>query len=80
MLCDICQRHRMVIGGSIFPHKEHHKRTWKSPDGTTQNQIDHIMITKKWRRSIMDVKVKRSADVNNDHMLVMAKVRLKLES
>jgi hypothetical protein len=41
---------QLVIGGSIFPHKCIHKDTWRSPDHVTENQIDHICISQKFRR------------------------------
>jgi hypothetical protein len=34
----------MIIGGTIFTHKNTHKVTWRSPDRVTMNQIDHILI------------------------------------
>ncbi|CAG2233590.1 unnamed protein product [Mytilus edulis] len=52
--------------------------TWVSPNGKVKNQIDHILINKKWRSSLLDVKVKRGADVYSDHHLVIGKIRLKL--
>jgi len=67
-----------IIGGTIFPHKNIHKLTWKSPDGRTINQIDHIIINKKWRRSLLDVKVYRGANVSSDHYTLLAKLKLKL--
>lgn len=42
--------HKLVIGGSVFPHKKAHKLTWVSPDNKTENQIDHICISSKFRR------------------------------
>jgi len=33
-----------IIGGTIFTHKNIHKATWRSLDGTTMNQIDHVLI------------------------------------
>jgi hypothetical protein len=37
----------MIIGGTVFTHKNTHKVTWRSLDGVTMNQIDHIPIKKK---------------------------------
>ena len=39
----------LVITGTIFPHRIGHKLTWTSPDGLTQNQIDHILISRQHR-------------------------------
>lgn len=75
---EMCHNNNLVIGNTIFPHKDIHKLTWKSPDGRTINQIDYITINGKWRRSLRDVRVYRGADINSDHYLVVSKVKLKL--
>ena len=78
LFVEMCAFNCMVIGGSIFPHKRIHKTTWVSPDHITENQIDHICISKRLRRSVQDVRVYRGADVASDHHLVVATLRLKL--
>lgn len=45
----------------------------------TENQIDHLCISKKFRRSLQDVRVRRGADVASDHHLVVARLKLKLK-
>ena len=77
-LVDFCEENDLVIGGTLFMHRDIHKLTWTSPDGRTQSQIDHIIINGKWRHSLLDVRVKRQADVGSDHNLVVAKLKLKL--
>ncbi|VDP58389.1 unnamed protein product, partial [Schistosoma curassoni] len=58
---NLCAFNKLVIGGTIFPHKCIHKATWISPDHTTENQIDHICINKKFRRTMEDVRTRRGA-------------------
>lgn len=44
---EFCQDNDLTIEGTLFIHGEHHKYTWKSPDGVTKNQIDHVAISPK---------------------------------
>ncbi|RUS68515.1 hypothetical protein EGW08_023723 [Elysia chlorotica] len=75
-LPETCTTYNDVIGGTLFQHQDIHKLTWCSPNGRDINQIDHLMIN--GRRSLLDVRMMRGADVGSDHHLVMAKLRLKL--
>ena len=77
-LITFCQENRLVIGGTIFEHKNIHKVTWCSPDGHTENQIDHIIINNRWRVCLQNARARRGADVRSDHVLTIAKVKLKL--
>ena len=47
LFADFCAVNILVIGGTLFPHKTCHKVTWVSPTGDTENQIDHIAISKR---------------------------------
>ena len=69
----------LVITGTIFPHCIGHKQTWTSPDGLTQNQIEHVLISRQHRTSVLDTRAMRGADVASDHHLVRTKLRLKLK-
>lgn len=75
---ELCNHYNMVIGGTLFAHKDIHKVTWFSNDGKTRNQIDHIAISRRWRRSLLDVRVFRGADIYSDHKLLMDTIQLKL--
>jgi hypothetical protein len=59
----------------IFPHQNIHKYTWTSPDGKNYNQIDLILIDRRWHSSILDVRPVRRGDCDTFHYLVVAKVR-----
>jgi len=62
----------------MFPHQNIHKYTWTSPDEKTHDQIDHILIDRRWHSSILDVRSFRGAECDTDHYLVVAKVRERL--
>ena len=74
----LCASCGLIIGGTIFPHKTCHKVSWISPDNIMENQIDHIAISKRFRRSLLDVRNKRGADIGGDHHLMIANFRFKI--
>lgn len=70
-LLDVCEIDNLVITGTTLPHKPRHKITWISPDGRTENQIDHVLIsTKQHKTSILYTRTMRGADVSSDHELM----------
>ena len=79
-LVEFCELNNLVIAGTIFPHKPRHKVTWISPNGKTENQIDHILISKQHRTSCLDTRAMRGADASSDHELIRCKIRIKLKA
>ena len=62
----------------IFPQHKRRLYTWTSPDGQHRSQIDYILCSQRWRRSIQSAKTRLGADYCSDHELI-AKIRLKLK-
>ena len=78
-LIDFCQLKDLVIGGSLFQHKDIHKNTWIAPNGLIENQIDHFCIKREFRCSLLHVRACR-ADINSDHQLYIARMEINLKS
>jgi hypothetical protein len=38
----------LVVKSTMFPYCKIHKYTWMSPEGNTHNQIDHVLIHRRW--------------------------------
>ena len=77
-LVNFATSHNLEVKSTMFPHQNIHKYTWTSPDGKTHNQIDHVLIDRRWHSSVLDVRSFRGADCDTDHHLVIAKVRGRL--
>ena len=78
-MLDFCTMHQLTVGGTLFEHKDIHKTTWRSPNGHTVTQIDHICISTRWSHSLLDVRSMRGADINTTHYLVRGYVSIKLK-
>jgi hypothetical protein len=68
----------MVIGSTTFPHKNIHLTTWRSPNGKTTNQIDHVLIDAGHKSNMMYVRSYRGANIDTDHYLVITRIRAKI--
>jgi hypothetical protein len=68
----------LFVESTMFSYCKIHKYTWTSPGGNTHNQIDHVLIDRRWHSSILDVRSFTGVDCVIDHYLVVAKVRERL--
>ena len=64
---------------TLHKHRDNHKKTWNSQDGSVQNEIDYICINNCWKSSLDDVGVYCRADMGSDHYLLIGKVHLRLK-
>jgi hypothetical protein len=55
----------------MFPHHNFHKFTCTSAGGKTHNQIDNVLIDRRWHSSILVIRLFGEADFDLDHYLVM---------
>jgi len=76
LFVELCGNHSLKIGGTLFPHKECHKNTWYSNDHVTKAQLDHVCISSRWSKALLDVRVYRRADIGSDHHMLCASLRL----
>jgi hypothetical protein len=44
---DFATSKNLVVESTMFPHRNIHKYTWTSPDGKTNNRIDHVLIDRR---------------------------------
>jgi len=77
-LVNFATSQNLVVKSTMLPHRNIHKYTWTSPDGKTHNQIDHVLIDRRWHSSVQHVRSFRGADCDTDHYLVIAKVKERL--
>jgi len=75
---DFCVFNDLYIGGRFFfQHRKIHKATWPSLN-RTHNQIDHITVSNKLKKSLLDVEVMRGATTDSDLHLEIGTFRMKL--
>jgi endonuclease/exonuclease/phosphatase family metal-dependent hydrolase len=72
--CHLAQSHNLFISSSAFQDKQIHKGPWKIPGKQQHNQIDHILVKKRRRSTIQDVRTLRGPNCDSDNFLVRVKI------
>jgi hypothetical protein len=68
----------MANKSTYFMHKRIHLESWHSPDGRTRNQIVHCLIDGRHFSDVIDVKARRGANIDSDHMLEVIKLMYRI--
>ena len=63
---------------TLYPRKDIHKGTWKIPGTEDTNQIDHILVSKRWATDIENIRTYRGANSDSDHFLFGARLKQKI--
>lgn len=77
MLLEFCAENGLSIANSCFVQHPRRVWTWRSPRGH-KNQIDYIIIGKRWKSSIVMAKTRPGADCGSNHQLLVAQYKIYL--
>ena len=72
----VLEENTLVIANTLFQQHKRRLYTWTPPDGQYQNQIDYILCSQRWKRSVQSAKTRPEADCGSDHQLFIEKFRL----
>ncbi|KAJ2952534.1 hypothetical protein O0L34_g6852 [Tuta absoluta] len=82
-LVQFCQEEQLVVTNTYFKLPPRRLYTWTSPAHSpthiVRNQIDYILVSKRFRNSFKSVKTYPGADVGSDHNVLVAAVSIRLK-
>lgn len=64
----------MKIAASFFNKKVSKKWTWKSPDGVTENEIDHLMINNM--KIVKNIEILNNFSFSSDHRIGRCQLKI----
>ena len=56
LLVEFCKRHNLFVTNTWFQQRTSAQYTWTSPDGNIKNQIDYVLIDKRYRNEVKNSK------------------------
>ena len=81
-LLDFATYINLVLANTLGNHKPSRSWTCHSPDGTHHNQIDYILVKKRFRSGIKTARTRTfpGADVGSDHDMMMMTFQTRLKN
>src|SRR5881296_65406 len=76
---NFCKRHNLFATNTWFQQRKSAQHTWISPDKVTKNQIDFVLVDKRFRNGIQNSKSMPGADCDADHKPVVVKMKIRLQ-
>ena len=82
-LIQFCEEHNFIITNTWFQLPKRRLYTWKAPADNNntriRNQIDYIMMKRRFRNAVKSVKTYPGADIYSDHVLLSAEIKIRLK-
>lgn len=81
-LQSFAETHNLLITNTFFQQRNTNRlATWKSPDGHYRNQIDFILIRRRWKSSVISARAYWGpvGRLISDHAAVVTSMRLRLK-
>jgi hypothetical protein len=81
-MIDFCNLNSLIVTNTFFQHKPMHQTSWMHPGKKVWHMLDYALVNRKFRSSVEDVRVHRTAAgaIGTDHHLLRAKVKIHLRS
>ena len=78
-LIEWCKENGLIVKNTFFKHHSRNIYTWKALGDGCRNQIDFSLINERFRNAAQRVSAYPGAHCDTDHILLSAKIRLKLK-
>ena len=78
-LIEFRQENSLVITNTTFQQNARRLYILKSPGNIHRNQIEFILIRKRFQNAVKNAKTYPGADINSDHIPVTCKLKIKLK-
>ncbi|KAI5720012.1 hypothetical protein M8J77_000651 [Diaphorina citri] len=74
-LIELCKGNNLKLMSTHFKKLPKQQKTWKSPNSNLgEFQIDHVAISFNHQKEVMNVKVRKGANIETDHYLTSIKM------
>ena len=73
-LIDYCILNDLIVTNTFYEHKEIHMYSRQGSDAADKSLIDYILVERKNRKSIIDVRARRGPEIYSDHFLIETKI------
>jgi len=79
-LLEFAKHYNLVLANTLHDHKTSRKVSWHAPNGVDKNQIDYILVSKRFASGIYSNMTRSlpGADIGSYHDLVMMTMKIKL--
>jgi len=79
-LLEFAKHYNLVLANTLHDHKTSRKVTWHAPNGVDKNQIDYLLVSKRFAFGIYSNMTRSfpGADIGSNHDIVMMTMKIKL--